>query len=232
MAIAIIPARGGSKRIPRKNLKSFCGKPMLSYAIEAAKSSRCFDHIVVSTDDPEIAQLAQEYGATVPFLRDSALADDYVGTTPVVIDTIDRLEQQCQLVDKSYCCIYATSPLLDGATLKRALAQLHQSGAAYVFSAAEYPFPIQRALRRDSQGFIQPFYPEHIGKRSQDLETAYQDAGQFYWGTREAWLSGQGVFEGGGQALILPRYKVVDIDTPDDWRMAEMLYQSLHAAID
>ncbi|MFM2477257.1 pseudaminic acid cytidylyltransferase [Celerinatantimonas sp. MCCC 1A17872] len=228
MAIAIIPARGGSKRIPRKNLKPFCGKPMVSYAIEAAKQSQCFEHIVVSTDDPEIAELASQYGASVPFLRDAALSDDYVGTTPVVLDTIQRLEKESQISDKVYCCIYATSPLLDSDALSRSLALLKQSGADYVFSAAEYPFPIQRALKRDKQGFITPFYPEHIGKRSQDLERAYQDAGQFYWGTREAWLSGESVFEGRGQAFVLPRYKVVDIDTPEDWKMAELLFRALH----
>ncbi|CAG9295143.1 pseudaminic acid cytidylyltransferase [Celerinatantimonas diazotrophica] len=228
MAIAIIPARGGSKRIPRKNLKQFCGKPMISYAIEAAKQSQCFEHIVVSTDDPEIAEVARQYGASVPFLRDASLSDDYVGTTPVMLDTIQRLEKECQISDKVYCCIYATSPLLDSDALSRALALLKQSGAAYVFSAAEYPYPIQRALKRDQQGFITPFHLEHIGKRSQDLESAYQDAGQFYWGIREAWLSGESVFEGRGQALILPRYKVVDIDTPEDWKMAELLFRALH----
>ncbi|CAG8999578.1 MAG: CMP-N,N'-diacetyllegionaminic acid synthase [Candidatus Celerinatantimonas neptuna] len=229
MAIAIIPARGGSKRIPHKNLKSFCGQPMISYAVNSALESGCFSSVVVSTDDPQIAEVAQSLGADVPFLRDPTLADDFVGTTPVVIDTIQRLDRECQLRDKIYCCIYATTPLLDAKTLAKGLSLLTQSGADYVFSAAEFPFPIQRALKRDQQGFMRPFYPEYIGQRSQDLEPAFQDAGQFYWGTREAWLSGVGTFSGSGQALILPRYRVVDIDTPEDWQLAELLYQALHA---
>ena len=230
MAIAIIPARGGSKRIPHKNLKSFCGHPMIRYAIQAALNTHVFEHIVVSTDDPQIAQFAQENGAEVPFIRDSLLADDFVGTTPVVVDAIHRLEQEHNITDSVYCCLYATTPLLDAPTLKKGLSQLQQSGASYVFSAAEYPFPIQRVLRCDAQGFISPFYPEYIDQRSQDLELAYQDAGQFYWGTREAWLSGAGIFNGQSQACIMPRYQVIDIDTPEDWRMAELLYQSLYMA--
>ncbi|MFM2481468.1 pseudaminic acid cytidylyltransferase [Celerinatantimonas sp. YJH-8] len=229
MAIAIIPARGGSKRIPRKNLKSFCGRPMLAYAIQAALDSHCFQHIVVSTDDPEIAAQAKALGAEVPFLRSPELADDFIGTTPVTVNTITRLRDECQLSADFYCCIYATTPLLDGPTLAKGLQQLQDSQADYVFSAAEFPFPIQRALRRNAEGFVTPFYPESIGQRSQDLEPAYQDAGQFYWGRRDAWLNGIGTFSGSGQALILPRYRVVDIDTPEDWRLAELLYQALHA---
>lgn len=229
MAIAIIPARGGSKRIPRKNLKSFCGQPMLAYAIHAAQASGCFDHIVVSTDDPEIADVARSLGAEVPFLRSAELSDDFVGTTPVTVNTIERLRDELGIESDHYCCIYATVPLLDGRALRQGFEQLLASHADYVFSAAEFPFPIQRALRRDDAGFITPFHSDLIGQRSQDLEPAYQDAGQFYWGTQRAWLTGVGPFSGTGQALVLPRYKVVDIDTPEDWQLAELLYQALAA---
>jgi pseudaminic acid cytidylyltransferase len=226
MPIAIIPARGGSKRIPRKNLRPFCGQPMLAYAIQAAQASGCFEHIVVSTDDAEIAAAARQFGAEVPFMRDPLLADDHTGTTAVTVDAIKQLESLGFSTD-AYCCIYATAPLLQAADLAAAFQKLQGQNADYVFSAAAYGFPIQRALKLDAAGFALPFQPESIVKRSQDLEPAYQDAGQFYWGTRDAWLNGKGVFSGTGIAHVLPRYRVVDIDTEEDWRMAELLYQAL-----
>jgi len=227
MAIAIIPARGGSKRIPKKNIRDFCGQPMLSYPITAAKESGCFEHIVVSTDDVEIAEFARSLGAEVPFMRDPALADDYTGTTAVTVDAIQQLEQLGYKAD-AYCCIYATTPLMESKDLKAAYQKLNSSGADFVFSAAEFGFPIQRALLIEESGFVTPFQPENLGKRSQDLPKAYQDAGQFYWGTRDAWLGHKAVFGDKGMAQILPRYRVVDIDTPEDWQMAELIYQALH----
>jgi len=194
MTIAIIPARGGSKRIPRKNIRPFCGQPMIRYAIQAAQAAGCFEHIVVSTDDAEIAAVARHCGAETPFLRDPTLADDHTGTTAVVVDAIRRLDDLGIQAD-TYCCIYATVPLI-------------------------------RA--RDLQAASTPFWPENMGKRSQDLTPAYQDAGQFYWGRREAWLGGRGVFDGNGLAQVLPRYRVVDIDTEEDWQLAELLYRVLH----
>lgn len=226
MPIAIIPARGGSKRIPRKNLRSFCGQPMLAYAIKAAQASGCFDHIIVSTDDVEIAATARQLGAAVPFMRDPSLADDHTGTTAVIVDAIKQLDLLGISAD-AYCCIYATSPLLQAADLTTAFQRLISKNADYVFSAASYGFPIQRALKIIANGFAVPFQPENMAKRSQDLEPAYQDAGQFYWGTRDAWLNGKGVFSGNGIAHVLPRYRVVDIDTEEDWQMAELLYQAL-----
>jgi len=226
MTIAIIPARGGSKRIPRKNIRPFCGQPMIGYAIAAAQSSGCFEHIVVSTDDAEIAAVARRLGAEVPFMRNPSLADDHTGTTAVTVDAIKQLES-LGFSSNTYCCIYATTPLLQAADLAAAFQKLQNKQADYVFSAASYGFPIQRALKLISDGFAVPFQPENISKRSQDLEPAYQDAGQFYWGTRDAWLTGKGVFSGSGIAHILPRYRVVDIDTEEDWQMAELLYQAL-----
>lgn len=227
MAIAIIPARGGSKRIPRKNIRPFCGKPMIAYPIEAAIASGCFDHVIVSTDDAEIAEVAKQYGAQVPFLRDPALADDFTGTTAVTIDAILQAEKAGLSAD-AYCCIYATTPLIQTDDLKHAYQQLKASSANFVFSAAEFGFPIQRALLINSEGFVTPFQPENIAKRSQDLPKAYQDAGQFYWGTKSAWLANRPVFSDRGIAHVLPRYRVVDIDTEEDWRLAEYLYQAIN----
>ncbi|PKQ75055.1 pseudaminic acid cytidylyltransferase [Aeromonas sobria] len=224
MAIAIIPARGGSKRIPRKNIRPFCGQPMLAYAIQAAQKSGCFSKVVVSTDDEEIAEVARQLGAEVPFLRPASLADDHTGTTPVVIDTIQRLDQ-LGIKTEHYCCIYATVPLIQADDLKAAYRRLIASQAPFVYTVAEFGFPIQRAVRMDEQGRVTPFWPEQMAKRSQDLEPAYQDAGQFYWGTRAAWLDGISPVGGEGNGHILPRHRVVDIDTPEDWHLAELLYQ-------
>lgn len=226
MAIAIIPARGGSKRIPRKNIRPFCGQPMLAYAIQAAQQSGCFSKVVVSTDDEEIAEVARQLGAEVPFLRPTSLADDHTGTTPVVTDTIQRLDQ-LGIQAEQYCCIYATVPLIQADDLKGAYQRLIISKAPFVYTVAEFGFPIQRAVRMDEQGRVTPFWPEQMAKRSQDLEPAYQDAGQFYWGTRAAWLGGLSPVGGEGIGHILPRHRVVDIDTPEDWQLAELLYQVL-----
>ncbi|MFQ2825026.1 pseudaminic acid cytidylyltransferase [Aeromonas allosaccharophila] len=226
MAIAIIPARGGSKRIPRKNIRPFCGQPMLAYAIQAAQKSGCFSKVVVSTDDEEIAEVARQLGAEVPFLRPASLADDHTGTTPVVIDTIQRLDQ-LDIKSEHYCCIYATVPLIQAEDLKASYRRLIASQAPFVYTVAEFGFPIQRAVRMNEQGRVTPFWPEQMAKRSQDLEPAYQDAGQFYWGTRAAWLGGISPVGGEGIGHILPRHRVVDIDTPEDWHLAELLYQVL-----
>ena len=226
MTIAIIPARGGSKRIPRKNIRPFCGQPMISYAITAAQAAGCFERIVVSTDDAEIAAIARHYGAETPFLRDATLSDDHTGTTAVVVDAIRRLDALGIQAD-NYCCIYATVPLIRASDLRDAYQRLQQSDADFAFSVAAFGFPIQRALQLQEDGCITPFWPENMAKRSQDLTPAYQDAGQFYWGRREAWLGGRGVFDGNGLAQVLPRYRVVDIDTEEDWQLAELLYQAL-----
>ncbi|MCX7134342.1 pseudaminic acid cytidylyltransferase [Aeromonas sp.] len=226
MAIAIIPARGSSKRIPRKNIRPFCGQPMLAYAIQAARAAGCFSRIVVSTDDEEIADLARQLGAEVPFLRPASLADDHTGTTPVVIDAIRQLDD-LGIQAEYYCCIYATVPLIQASDLSTAHDRLLASQAPFVYTVAEFGFPIQRAVRMDAQGRVSPFWPEQMAQRSQDLEPAYQDAGQFYWGSRAAWLGGISPVGGEGIGHILPRHRVVDIDTPEDWHLAELLYRVL-----
>ncbi|GHG69417.1 pseudaminic acid cytidylyltransferase [Alishewanella longhuensis] len=227
MNIVIIPARGGSKRIPRKNIKDFCGKPMLAYPIQAALQSGIIDKVVVSTDDQEIAAIAQQYGAEVPFLREPELADDYTGTTAVIRDAILRLQQLGWSLD-SCACLYATTPLLN-ANLIRALQQeLITTNADYVFTAARFSFPIQRALVLTETGGIIPFDSTSIGKRSQDLQPTFHDAGQLYWAKAATWLDlSKSVFGTHSRLFELPSHLVQDIDTPDDWRRAEYLYRLL-----
>lgn len=220
MRLAVIPARGGSKRIPRKNIKPFAGQPMIAYAIAAARDSALFEHIIVSTDDAEIAAVAQAHGAAVPFLRAPELADDHAGTVPVIADAIRRcaaLGWQASEV----CCIYPGVPLLQADDLRAALALL--DGADYAFSVSHFPAAVQRALKRSSDGVMSPFFPQYVHTRSQDLEAGYYDAGQFYWGRAAAWLSGQSPHVN-GRGLVLPAWRAVDIDTPDDWQRAEIAF--------
>ena len=225
MNIAIIPARGGSKRIPRKNIRAFDGRPMVAYAIEAATLSRLFAHIVVSTDDAEIAEVARERGAEV-FIRPDALALDHVGTIPVVAHAIEACSALGWTVDK-VCCIYPAVPLLQIQDLHDALALLEQGGADYAFPVAPFPSAIQRALRRLPDCRMEPFHPEFTATCTQDLEAAYFDAGQFYWGTARAWLGGVSPHVA-GKGLVIPEWRVVDIDTPEDWTRAEILYRLLN----
>lgn len=227
MNIAIIPARGGSKRIPRKNIKDFCGQPMLAYPIRAALQSGVVDKVVVSTDDHEIADIARQYGAEVPFMRDSQLADDHTGTTAVIRDALQQLQQMTWNIENC-ACLYATTPLLNANLIKTLFDQLIATNADYVFTAARFSFPIQRALVKMETGGVAPFDPTSIGKRSQDLTPTYHDAGQLYWAKASTWLNPQkGVFGANSQLYELPSHLVQDIDTPEDWRRAELLYQLL-----
>lgn len=228
MKVAIIPARGGSKRIPRKNIKNFCGKPMIAWSIEAAEASGCFDKIIVSTDDQEIATIAQQWGAEVPFIRPPELSDDFTGTIPVIRHAIEWLESNGIQVDYA-CCIYATAPFVAPEDLRTGWALIHGSGLDYAFSVTSYAFPIQRAIRITDHGRVAMFSPEHFGTRSQDLEEAWHDAGQFYWGTAEAWCETRAIFGEGSLPVKLPRHRVQDIDTVEDWTQAEWLFRALHA---
>jgi pseudaminic acid cytidylyltransferase len=222
MNIAIIPARGGSKRIPRKNIKLFAGKPIIAYAISAAKESGLFEHIVVSTDDDEIASVSKEWGAIVPFMRPTGLADDHTPTVPVVADAIEKCED-LGWYSSFVCCIYPCVPFLRAEDLRSALAMLKNSTADYCFPIAEFPAAVQRALRQNANGFVEPIYPEHQLTRTQDLEPAHFDAGQFYWGSREAWRRNPRPHTN-ALALSIPSQRVVDIDTNEDWDRAEFLY--------
>jgi N-acylneuraminate cytidylyltransferase len=223
--LAVIPARGSSKRIPRKNIKMFCGKPMIQWSIDAALHSGCFDQVVVSTDDEEIAHVARQGGAQVPFLRPAALSDDHTGTTAVIAHAIDWFESKDQPPEQ-VCCLYATAPFVSAEDICRGLKVLSESGADYVFSATKYVFPIQRAIRIISEQRIEMFNPEYFNIRSQDLEEAYHDAGQFYWGRATAWKSNIAIFGPTSSVVLLPRYRVQDIDTNEDWLMAEYLYHA------
>lgn len=227
MRIAIIPARGGSKRIPRKNIRSFAGQPLIAYSIKAAKESGLFDHVIVSTDDEEIAEVARQYGAETPFVRPPELANDHATTVPVIKHAVQWVQQNLGPVEQA-CCIYATAPFIQASALRGALELLQQrSVTGYVFSAASMPFPIQRSFKLHDDGTVEMFHPEHYNTRSQDLEEAYQDAGQFYWGSAEAYLSDKIFFARDSVAYVLPRHMVQDIDTLEDWRRAELMYDAL-----
>lgn len=230
MKIAVIPARGGSKRIPRKNIKPFCGKPIISYSIEAAADSGLFDHVIVSTDDAEIAEVASKVGAEVPFIRPKELADDHTPTVPVIRHTIDWIASNRGAVS-SVCCIYPTAPFVTAEDIRQAYAKLvNERVTGYVFTATSFPFPIQRAFRIRPDGHCEMFYPEHYNTRSQDLEHAYQDAGQFYWGSAESYMNDQKFFANDSKPYVIPRYRVQDIDTIQDWTRAEIMWRVLQEA--
>ena len=217
MKIAIIPARGGSKRIPRKNIKNFHGKPLIAYSIEAALNSRVFDRVIVSTDDSEIAE--------VPFLRPKNISDDFATTMDVIKHSINELSlnDDCQL-----CCLYATAPFVQVHDFVEASNMLSSINIDYVFSATEFSFPIQRAIKIDENGLCDMFQPEHENTRSQDLEKAYHDAGQFYFGEVSAFQQNKPFFHSSkSKPFLLPTYRVQDIDTLEDWKRAELLFEVL-----
>ena len=225
MKLAVIPARGGSKRIPRKNLKDFCGRPMLAWSVEAALDAGCFDRVVVSTDDEEIAAAARAAGAEVPFLRPADLSDDHTGTIPVVAHAAGACGAAG--AEDLVCCIYATAPFVRAADLQDGLEVLIESGAEYALSVTSFPFPIQRAVRRTAGGRLEMFEPAHLETRSQDLEEAWHDAAQFYWGRARAWAAGTPLFSSHAAPVSLPRHRVQDIDTPEDWVRAELMFEAL-----
>jgi len=225
-AIAIIPARGGSKRIPRKNIKEFFGKPLIAYSIEIALSSGLFSKVVVSTDDEEIAKVAKEYGAEAPFMRSAELSDDFTTSGDVVKDAIKKLQEMGE-VFKYVCTIYATAPLLEKSYLAEGYEQLKNSDARMAFSVTSMPFPIQRTFKITKDGRCKMFTPEHFSTRSQDLEEAYQDAGQFYWERVDAQVKDI-PFGNESIPIILPRYLVQDIDTLEDWKRAEIMYEVIN----
>ena len=223
--IAIIPARGGSKRIPRKNIKEFHGKPLIAYSIQTAIESKLFDRIIVTTDDDEISTIAKKYGAEVPFMRPEELSDDFTGTIDVVDHALEWLKENGETFE-FVCTIYATAPLLQAKYLVEGYNKLKSSTAINTFSATTMPSPIQRTFKVNDNGRCEMFTPEYYMTRSQDLEEAYQDAGQFYW-TRIGKKSNEIMFGRDSIPIILPRYLVQDIDTFEDWERAEYMYQSL-----
>jgi N-acylneuraminate cytidylyltransferase len=226
MRLAVIPARGGSKRIPRKNIKPFGGLPMIAWSIRAAAESQCFDRIIVSTDDDEIAAIAKAHCAEVPFMRPVELSDDHTGTIPVIAHAIHWYQQRGEVTDE-VCCIYATAPFVQANDLQRGLQVLINTGADYAFSVTSYAFPIQRAVRIMSEQRIEMFQPKYANARSQDLEEAWHDAGQFYWGKAAAWFAMKPIFGSDSAPVPLPRFRVQDIDTLEDWECAELMFDIL-----
>jgi len=227
MNLCVIPARGGSKRIPRKNIREFCGKPMIAWSIEAAKASSCFDHVIVSTDDQEIAQISESYGAEIPFIRPNELSTDLIGTIPVIHHAVEWSNKNIGVV-RAVCCLYPTAPFVEAEDLRKGLKALLESGADYAFSVTRYGHPIQRAIRITSKGRIQMLEPLNFNRRSQDLQEAWHDAGQFYWGKAQAWLDQKPLFTEDSVPVVLPRHAAQDIDTMEDWKMVEMLFMAKH----
>lgn len=201
---------------------------MIAYSIEAAKASDCFDRIIVSTDDEEIAAIAKHYGAEVPFLRPAELSGDYIGTIPVISHAIETLEKQIEQNISLACCIYATAPFIRAPDIAEGFTRLcDNADCLYAFSVTSYPFPIQRAVKITGNHRVKMFQPDAFDMRSQDLDEAYHDAGQFYWGVRDAWLASRKIFDEHSIPIILPRYRVQDIDTLEDWQCAELMFQSI-----
>ncbi len=225
-AIAIIPARGGSKRIPRKNIKSFHGKPLIAYSIQTALESNLFERVIVSTDDKEIAEIAKKYGAEVPFVRPKELSDDFSATQEVINHTLQYLRDNGERYEY-YCTIYATAPLLQAKYLIEGFEKLQKNDAVNSFSVTSMPFPIQRTFKINKDERCEMFWPEYSNTRSQDLEEAYQDAGQFYW-TKLNKESNEIMFGKDSIPIVLPRHLVQDIDTLEDWKRAEYIYEVIN----
>ncbi len=219
--VAIIPARGGSKRIPRKNIRAFNGRPMICWPIQVALQSGLFESVIVSTDDEQIADVAIKAGADVPFLRNAALSDDNTGVVPVLRDVLRRHWSDSSRPDLA-CLIYATAPFLTSGDLKRGLRSLEETSASFAISICQFRAPIDRALiiERD---LVQMRCPDNFGMRSQDFPESYHDAGQFCWGRSDNWLDGPGVFDASTAPILLPRSRVQDIDNLEDWEYAELM---------
>jgi len=224
-AIAVIPARGGSKRIPRKNVKPFLGKPMIGYAIAAAIGSGLFEHVIVSTDDEEILEVAMSLGAEVPFLRPASLSDDFTITIPVIQHAITKCSDIGWASDY-VCCIYPCVPLLQTIDLQRSFQIYLDSDAKFCYPVIEYESPIQRALLMDDNGRLRFVNPKDELTRTQDLVTTFHDAGQFYWGSTDSWLT-ESRMHSNAVGYTIPTWRTVDIDTFDDWKWAEILAKSL-----
>ena len=223
MSCAIIPARGGSKRIPKKNIIDFCGKPMIAWSIEAAKQSECFDRIIISTDDDEIAEITIKFGGEILFKRPDELSDDFTSTSDVIAHAIKWLIKEVyepQLV----CCIYATAPLIDHKYIQNGYEIISNSNLDFVFSATDFSFPVQRSFFLDENHQLKMLYPEHYKTRSQDLKKFYHDAGQFYWGKTSAWVDQREIFSRNSKPILIPNSKVQDIDTLEDLEVAKIKF--------
>lgn len=226
MNVAIIPARMASKRIPKKNIRNFHGKPIIAYSIHAAQKTEIFSKIVVSTDSPELADIAASYGAEVPFIRPAELSDDLTGTDAVILHSLNWLIEHGDDI-QNVCCIYATAPFVSSGYIKKGLELLKKADATSAFSVTTYPYPIYRSLRITERGRLEMIWPEYIKARSQDLSEAYHDAGQFYWADVKKYLRERTFFSKDAIPVVIPRYLVQDIDTEEDWHRAQVMYKAL-----
>ena len=225
MQIALIPARGGSKRIPRKNIRPFAGRPMIGWPIAAARASGLFDHVIVSTDDEEIAEVARAQGAEVPFMRPDHLADDFTPAREAIVDAVETMEEIVGQKVERLCCIYATAAFVQAADLQQARRTLDGvAEGGFVFAAASYPHPVHRAMTEGEAG-IGMLFPDYAKTRTQDLPEAFHDAGMFYWGRRDAFVSRAPMFNPASRPHVMPRQRALDIDTPQDWDFAEALFE-------
>ncbi|WP_217602701.1 pseudaminic acid cytidylyltransferase [Chitinophaga sp. GbtcB8] len=225
--LAIITARGGSKRIPGKNIKDFLGKPIIAYSIETARASGLFDEIMVSTDDENIAAVAKKYGAVIPFLRSEQNANDFATTAEVLVEVLEQYKKLGQHFTH-VCCIYPCAPFITGSRLKQGFDLLLQKEADAVFPVMKFHFPIQRAIKINNQGLIEMFQPEHLKTRSQDLEPAYCDSGQFYWLSVPRFLEKKAIWTDNTAVIVIPEMEGHDIDNLDDWKVAEIKYRILN----
>lgn len=229
MNVCVIPARGGSKRIPRKNLRPFCGAPVISYSIATARASGCFDHVIVSTEDDEVASVARSYGAEVPFRRPRELADDLTGTTAVMRHALGALAADGVQVGLA-CCLYATAPMLLPSDVVAGREALERSDAQFAITVTTFPFPPQRAVVLTERGRLRMLHPELERARSQDLPPAFHDAGALYWGRPRAFVEGLSIFAEHTVPVMLPRHRVQDLDTLEDWERAELMYRAWRAS--
>lgn len=227
MNIAIIPARGGSKRIPKKNIKNFLGKPIISYSVELAIKSNLFDKVIVSTDCDEIAEIAKSYGAEVPFIRPKAISDDFSTLNEVLKHAIDFIENDGFLYEY-VCCIYATAPFIEIDDVTRGFELINTKKWESVIAATNFSYPIFRSFEKDKKGGLKMVFPDHYSSRSQDLPEIFHDAGQFFWAKSEFLKKSPSGFNQNNTIIEIPNYRAQDIDTDEDWQRAELIYKYLN----
>jgi len=226
LRVAIIPARGGSKRIPRKNIKYFFGKPMIAWPIEMAKASGLFDRIIVTTDDFEIAEIAKQWGAEVPFMRPKELSDDNISISDVMAHATNLIIQNQKNL-KAVCCIYATAPFIEISDLKKGLDAIELNEWKYAFAVTDFPSSIYRSFKQNDKGAVEMIFPEYYTIRSQDLPEAFHDAAQFCWGSPYAWIERIPVFDQYSKPILIPQWRAQDIDTENDWIFAEFIFEKI-----
>jgi N-acylneuraminate cytidylyltransferase len=226
--LAIIPARGGSKRIPRKNIKNFLGKPIIAYSIETALASNLFDKVIVSTEDTEIAEISKEYGAQVPFFRSINYANDYATLSEVIEEVVQRIEKQEGILYEALCCMLPTAPLTSVKQIKDSLSLLESDDVHSVTPVIPFSYPIWRSLKINDKNRLEMIWPQYLNNRSQDLQVAYHDAGTFYWIRRDRFMNQKTFFTSNNKPFVLNEMEVHDIDNIDDWRLAELKYKLLN----